>query len=54
MIPPQHSNLKMNGLTASDVYQFGTIHNVDVSNLGNYAVNDIVLDMMSIIDPNTI
>lgn len=54
MIPPQHSDLKMNGLTASDIYTFGTIHNVDVSNLGTHAVNDIVLEMMSIIDPNTI
>lgn len=54
MVPPQHSDLKMNGLTAADIYTFGTLHNVDVSNLGNNAINDIVLEMMSIIDPNTI
>ncbi len=44
----------MNSLTSEDVYQFGTIHNVDVSNLGDFAVNDIVLDLMTIIDSNSI
>jgi len=40
----------MKNLSSNDIYQFSTIHNVDVQDLGENAVNDLILDMMTIID----
>lgn len=54
LTPKTHSNLVTNNLTTEDIYQFGTIHNVDLSSIHDYAVNDIVLDLMTIIDPSSI
>ena len=56
MVPPTPSQIKLKTLTPDDVYVLNCIPKVDikVKNHGDYALNDLVLEMSHLIDEQTV
>lgn len=50
MIPHVYSDLKIKDIPPQDLYHFSTIQNVDLSDLGDQGLNDLVVELASVLD----